>query len=95
MSLCGVCSRDVAEGQGEVLTLSDEEKAYARRFGQDPPDTYVYCKPCFKVISDPESSAQLASGTLLARLRASGVANAEKIAKRYYEELVARAKPRP
>lgn len=95
MRQCVVCNRQVPEGQGKTLVLSEQEKVFVRSSGQEPPESYVYCTPCIRLLSDRESGAQLIKGTLQAQLRSSGVPQAESIATSYYQFLIQKAKSKP
>jgi len=88
---CCVCS---ADRECVVLTLTDDEKAAIRAMGQTPQETLAYCRPCFRLLSNPEQGAQLIRGTFQVGLQNAGIANAEKLARRYYDFLLSKAKRR-
>jgi len=93
---CGVCNRPVVGVAARIEKLTDADKAYSRKLGVEPPDEYVYCGPCYRLIhEDKEAGARLIQGTLQANLRAAGVPNADQIAKRYYDALIKKAAPKP
>ncbi len=75
-----------------TVTLTDEDKAFIVKTAgtKQPPDAYVYCKPCFKILSDRERGAQLMRGTIEIALRSKGNRNATKIADKYYQMLLSR-----
>lgn len=93
---CGICNRPVLKELARVEKLTETDKAYSRQLGVEPPDEYIYCGPCYRLIhEDKEAAARLIQGTLQANLKASGVANADQIAKRYYDALIKKAAPKP
>lgn len=84
---CLVCGRGAPRETSEVIVLTDEEKAQL----PEPLDEYVYCKPCWKVLSDPLSGPALMSGIAQHHFRLLGVSNAEELAARYRSLLTTRA----
>jgi len=80
------------ESERRTLTLTDEEKQFAfQSTGEPVPDVYVYCKPCYRLLQQPLSGAELLKGTLLESLRESGVPNAEEVANEYFKLLLSKA----
>jgi hypothetical protein len=63
--------------------------------GQTPQKEYVYCRPCWGVLSNPVTSPSVLKGLVQTGLRQLGVGDAERIAKQYYVRLVERIKQRP
>lgn len=92
MPFCCVCNRNRPRPDCEVVVLTEQEKEAVQKMGQTPEEEYVYCRPCFRILSNPETGAQLIKGVLQVQLRQSGVANAEQLANRYYDFLIAKAK---
>jgi hypothetical protein len=90
MATCCVCNRDWPEDKCRTLTLTDTEKSYIRTsVGQDPPETFLYCNPCWRVLSDRLMGAQFIKGTLQVQMQARGVGNAEELSQRYFDRLLA------
>lgn len=92
---CGVCGTNRPRGSCHIIVLSDEEKAQLRAAGQRPLNEYVYCKPCWRTLSNPASGPSVIKGLVQARLRQLGVGDAEKIAQRFHNRLVEKIKERP
>jgi NAD-dependent dihydropyrimidine dehydrogenase PreA subunit len=88
---CGICGDARPRASCHIVRLTDEEGAI---LGTDDKEC-VYCKPCWRTLSNPLIGASLTKGLLLARLRRLGVGDAEKIAERYHAKLVSRIKARP
>ncbi len=92
---CCVCSKDRPKESCVIIQLTEAEKASVQAMGQKPEEQYVYCRPCFRVLSNPEQGAQLIRGVFQHSLQAEGVQNAEQLARTYYEFLVRKAKMTP
>lgn len=59
-----------------------------REQGKEVLDEYPYCKPCWKVISDPIAGPNLMKGLAQTHLRRLGVSNAEELAEKYHTGLL-------
>lgn len=94
MARCCVCARDWPDNKCMVLTLTEEERAYITANGETAPETYAYCNPCWRVLSDKMMGAQLIKSTLQVHLRKRGVANAEQLSAAYFDRLVSLASKR-
>lgn len=92
---CGICSTSLPRSALHVVVLTDEEKDVLRQSGQSPPDECLYCKACWKTLSNPVSGPMLMKGFFQLRLRELGVSSAEKLADEYHASLVRRIKGRP
>jgi hypothetical protein len=93
---CGVCGRSFSEPGCHIITLTDEEKQELRSRGETPLEEYVFCKPCWKTLSDPVSGPAFGRGLIQQQLQQFGVGGAEKAAARFHAKLVARInKPKP
>ncbi len=90
--MCCVCSKERPEASCVVLRLTEDEKAAVQAMGHEPTETYVYCRPCFRVLSNPEQGAQLIRGVFQHTLKAEGVPNHELLARKYYEFLISKAR---
>jgi len=84
---CLVCGRGTPRNDSRIIVLTTEEKATIA----NPLDEYVYCKPCWNVLSDPNSGPALISGIAQHHLRRLGVLNAEELAQRFRSALTSRA----
>lgn len=87
--ICCVCKRDWPDSKGRTLVLTDAEKQHMESLGIEAPDTFLYCGPCWRVLSDKMLGAQFIKGSLQMQLRAQGVPNAEELGQRYMEKLLA------
>ena len=85
---CCVCNREWPDPKCHTVTLTDDEKAYIRNNGGTVPDTYHYCGPCWKVLSDPLMGAQLIRGTIQSHLMANKVPNAEVLSQLFFKRLM-------
>lgn len=92
---CGICGASRPRGSCHIIVLTDAEKAQMLASGKQPEDEYIYCKPCWRVLSDRATGPSLYKGLIQARLRQLGVDNAEKIAQHHHDALVAKIKERP
>lgn len=92
---CGICGVGRPRGSCHVIQLTAEEKADLRRNGQKPQNEYIYCKPCWRTLSNPVTGPSVMKGLVQARLRQLGVDDAGDIAQRYYNRLVEKIKQRP
>lgn len=93
---CGLCGTGRPRGSCHVIAITPEERQQIRQMGQQPMNEYIYCKPCWRILSDPATGPSVIKGLVQARLRQLGVEDAETIAERYYNRLVGRLKqPRP
>ena len=88
---CCVCGldRDCTEA---ISVTEDMRKAYPK---YNFPDILYYCKPCWRLISDPEKGARLLSQFFQATLSSRGAKNANVQADKLYEFLVEKAKNTP
>ena len=85
---CLVCSAQRPREMCHIIKLTVEERHLLRQEGQEVLDEYVYCKPCWKVLSDPVNGPSLMKGLAQADLRRLGVSNAEEWATKYFTRLI-------
>lgn len=85
--ICGVCRRLFDRGNCEVIVPTEKERAAL----QSPLDEYVFCKPCYRVSSDPTTAPDLMAGIMQHHLRRIGVGNAERLSEKYRAALLAKA----
>ena len=89
---CCVCDRSLGEKEGQLLTLTEAEKEYIKTATrEEAPSDLIYCKPCYRILSDRNAGAQLLVGTLKNTLRAWGSHGADKAAKEYETFLLGKA----
>jgi len=84
---CVICGRAAPHGENVIIILTEAEKAQL----PDPRDEYIYCKPCWSILSNPVSGPALMSGIAQHHLRQLGVSNPEQAAARFRSRLSARA----
>jgi hypothetical protein len=72
-----------------ILHTTPEEKAEIARLGQVPKDEYLYCRPCWGIVTDKEKGAQLIRGMFQVQFRSVGP-QAEKMAERLYQHLLSK-----
>ena len=84
---CLVCGRSRAREDCHIVVLTPAEREVIDR----PLDEYVYCKPCWGVLSDPIASPALISGIVQHHLRKIGVPNAEELSSKYRASLMQKA----
>ena len=90
---CCVCQRVQKTLNYETLTLTAEEKKALEASGLKPaPDILVYCKPCWGIVNNKERGGQFLRGLWEVSLRRAGVVNAEATAKKFLDDLLAKAK---
>lgn len=87
MPKCLVCEKEKDAAVCHIIVLTEEERAHV----ENPQDEYVYCKPCWRILSDPVSGPALMSGIAQHHLRDAGVAEADTLALKFRQELTARA----
>lgn len=90
---CVNCGAGRSREVCHIITLTAEERAVLRDSGAKPEVEYVYCKPCWRRLSDPKTGPSIMKGLLQIQLRQFGVEDAERIATRYHDRLVDRIKP--
>ena len=76
--------------------MTEEEKKFVLlSSGEEPPDEYTYCKPCYRILQDRLSGAELLKGSFLLNLKAAGVPDPEAAADRYFKLLLKKAAKSP
>lgn len=85
---CGVCGVKRPERACHIIELTEAERKILTTEDYTPPTRCIYCKPCWKTLSDPNTGPSLMKGLLQVGLRHLGVSNAEALAKKYHHGLV-------
>jgi hypothetical protein len=80
---CCICGHD--RSHCHVVKTTEAEREAIQRMGQEPQEEYAYCRPCYRLLSDKEHTAQFMQGIVQTRLQMSGPPRAAEIAKKYYE----------
>jgi len=89
---CGVCSRTWADEFCHVLDLTESERTYIRAAtGEPAPKQYVYCKPCWKLLSNRQQGAQFIAGSFQAGFRAAGHPKSVQAGKKWLNFLVSKS----
>jgi hypothetical protein len=89
---CGICGAERERDKCVVLVTTPTEAAAIRKMGREPEKEYVYCNPCYRVVTDREQGARLMQGLIQTRLRTSGSPKAEALSKRMYEMMINRSR---
>lgn len=86
---CLICETSSKMVEYKTFELTEAEKKEL----EEPLEAYVYCQPCWRVLSDPVQGPALMKGLAQQRLRLLGVspAIAEALAESYHKALVVRA----
>lgn len=92
---CLVCGASRIKKTCHIIKLTVEERQALRQRGEEPLDEYIYCKPCWKLISDPVAGPNLLKGLAQAHMRRLGVSNAEEIAQKFHSKLIQTQKKGP
>lgn len=87
MSDCIVCGAPGKRESQHIIVLTEAERILLAESQEE----YVYCQPCWRILSDPATAPALMSGIARHRLRQSGVDNADQLAEKFRQDLMARA----
>jgi len=89
---CGVCSREWPKEHCRTIVLTAVERAYVMAAtGGAAPDEYVYCNPCWKLLSNRQQGAQFIAGSFQASFQASGHPKAAQVGKKMLNFLIAKS----
>ena len=92
---CGVCGIPHPREKCHIIVLTETERSALLANGQEPKDEYIYCRPCWKTLSNPVSGPAMIKGLVQMRLRLAGVEDSERLATQLHARLVAKIiKPR-
>ncbi len=94
MLRCCVCDRDWPDDKCQQLTLTDEERAHVVATGAKVKEPFIYCNPCWRVLSDRMMGAQLMKSVFQLHLRQRGRFDAEVATQAYYDRLLGLSKGR-
>jgi hypothetical protein len=84
--ICSCCHKE--RECPETIILSEEDKlTVAKMSGKAPPDSFSYCAPCWRVLSDRKKGANLLRGQYQELLRKTGHSNPSAAGKAYYNYL--------
>jgi len=89
---CTICGRTRERSDAEIITLKPEELAEFERLGQKVPTEFAYCKPCRRLMSDPNAAPQFMKGLAQVRLQQLGAVNAEQVAEKFKNTLISKMK---
>lgn len=89
---CVVCGRMRPRGQCEVIKPTLKERDAIRETGQEPAPEYVYCRPCWRNITDPVTGPAFMKSLFEVLLTRAGVQGSEKMAIAFHAWLAKRAK---
>jgi hypothetical protein len=84
---CLVCAKECDRKHTHIVVLSEQERKHLNK----PRDEYIYCVPCWRVLSDPKTAPDFISGLMLLNLRQLGVPNAKELSTKLKHWLIARS----
>jgi hypothetical protein len=75
-----------------VIDLTEAEKFYVMSMmNQSPPSQYIYCKPCWKLLSNRQQGAQFIAGSVQALVRSAGHPKSAQAGKKMLNFLIAKS----
>ncbi len=86
--ICGVCDRPWDDDRCHVVELTETEKAIVLKTTGQKVDRYIYCNPCWKLLTNRQQGAQFIAGSFRAALRAAGNPKAEEAGKKMLDFLL-------
>lgn len=89
---CAICGRERDEASCQVFTPTKEERLALQRMGEIPKDRYAYCRPCMRLMENPATAVALMKGVVQIHASAMGAVNAEELAVRFQNRLLAKTK---
>lgn len=93
---CAVCNRQRDEAVCKAFRPSKAERAHLIKMGEkQPQEVYFYCRPCMRVLENPASAVELMRGVVHTYARALGAVNADEVADRFKNRLLAKTKTKP
>jgi hypothetical protein len=63
--------------------------------GEAPQAKYAYCRPCMRLMENPVTAVELMKGVVQVHARALGAVNADELAERFKNRLLAKSKIKP
>lgn len=85
---CAVCVRLRDEENCEGFKPTEREKLLLLKSGaKSIQPIYYYCRPCMRILRDPEAGKQILGGVVQSYARAMGAVNSEEFAERFKERL--------
>jgi hypothetical protein len=85
-----VCGTKGERKEQHIIELTEAERTLLSESRTE----YVYCRPCWKVLSNPATAPALMSGIARHQLRQAGVDNADQLADKFRHDLEARTATR-
>ena len=89
---CVNCGRERPETDCTTMTLTEDERAAILQMTGEAPTVVIFCKPCYRVVTDREMGARLISGQVEVRLWMAGNPKATQIAESFYKLLIDKSK---
>lgn len=87
MSNCLVCGAEKKREHMHIIVLTEAE----RNLLSESLDEYLYCQPCWGVLSNPATAPALMSGIARHHLHQAGVSQADQQADKFRQDLADRA----
>jgi ribosomal protein S27E len=88
---CGICGRPRERDDADIITLTPEER---KIIGPNAPVEVVKCKPCQRLMLNPEAALQVMKGLAQIGLQQLGVnvGAADKATEKYRNDLLPKMK---
>jgi len=88
--ICGICNRGWDDVRCHVIELTEAERAVVLKTTGAKVEKYIYCGPCWKLLSNRQQGAQFIAGSMRAAMRATGNPRADKVAARTLDFLLSK-----
>ena len=88
LTICCVCGQP--RNCTDAIAVTDKMRGAYPKY--DFPETLYYCRPCWRLLCDPEKGARLVSSFFQAGITAKGAKDPGKQADKFYKFLVSKAK---
>ena len=92
---CAICGRSRDEETCQIFVPTKEERRALQKMGETPQARYAYCRPCMRMMENPVTALQLMKGVVQVHASALGAVNAEELAERFKNRLLAKTKIPP
>lgn len=93
---CAICNRPRDASACKAFTTTAEDRENLRKLGEKVPKAvYYYCRPCVRLMENPSTAIELMRGVVHGHARALGTVNADEVADRYKNRLLAKTKFKP
>jgi len=90
MPNCLVCGADKKRENMHIIVLTEAEQ----KLLSEPLAEYLYCQPCWGILSNPVTAPALISGIARHHLQQAGVSQSNQLADKFRQDLADRATTR-